>query len=124
MYDFRLWIELSETTEDSDCGQLNAKAQELQSFVRDKLTMIRLPEQCVNNLNYSMVFQCAGGANHRGANHDALLEVLHFVIDKLPGSHGLIYWSDDEDPKNDGYRVIVITRGQIHERDDPFFSPK
>jgi hypothetical protein len=124
MYDFRLWIELSESTKDSDCGQLNAKALELQSFIREKLTLIRQPEQCVSNVNYSMIFQCSGGANHRGTNHSALLDVLRFVIARLPGSHGLVYWSDDEDPENDGYKVIVIARGQFYERTDPFLSPK
>lgn len=124
MYYYRLWIELSESTEESDCGGLKTKAAELQSLIRDKLMIIRHPDPCVTNINYSMIFQSCGGANHRGANHQNLLEVLNFIIEKLPGSHGLVYWSDDEDPENDGYRVIVIAGGQLHERSDPFLSLK
>jgi len=124
MYAYRLWIELRESTEDADCGELVAKAQELQSLIHEKLTMIRQPDTCVANVNYSMIFQCSGGSNHRGTNHDNLLEVLRFVVSRLPGSFGLVYWSDDEDPDMDGFRVIVIARGQLHERLDPFLSPK
>jgi hypothetical protein len=125
MYYFHLWIELSESTEDSDCGQLAAKAQELQSVVREKLKLIRAPEECVFYINYSYVFQCSGGANHLGEDHGNLLEVLRFLVQRLPGSHGIVYWSDDEDPTyfND-YRVIVIARGKLYDRPDPFLSPK
>ncbi len=127
MYSFHLWIELSESTEESDCGQLDVKAQHLQSVIRDKLTLIRQPEECVFNVNYSKVLQCSGGANHRGTNHNGLLEMLRTLVEDLPGSHGLVYWSDDEDPGTsifDGYRVIVVARGELLERFDPFLSPK
>ncbi len=124
MYCYRLWIELSESTDEADCGGLGAKAEELQALINEKLTCIREPNNCIFHVNYAKVFQCCAGANHRGNNHDALLEVVRFIVDKLPGSHGLVYWSDDEDPDIDGYRVIVIARGQFHERPDPFLSPR
>lgn len=124
MYCYRLWIELSETTDESDCGGLGAKVEELQTFINEKLTCIREPKDCIFHVNYAKVLQCCGGANHRGRNHDALLEVVRFIVDRLPGSHGLVYWSDDEDRENDGYRVIVIARGEFYERADPFLSLK
>lgn len=121
MYKYRLWIQLCESTEESDIGHLDAKTEELQAFVNEKLKLIRKPQDCIFHVNYNKVFQCCAGANHRGNEHQALLEVLRFVIDTLPGSHGLVYWTDDEDPEINGYRVIVIARGQIEERLDPFF---
>jgi hypothetical protein len=125
MYYFHLWIKLCESTEESDCGQLDAKAQGLQSVVREKLRLIRAPDECVCYINYSYVFQCSGGANHLGENHSNLLEVLRYLVGKLPGSHGIVYWSDDEDPTfHNDYRVIVIARGEIYDRSDPFLSPR
>ena len=126
MYEYRLWIELSESTEEDDCGQLEAKILELQKLINEKLTLIRSPTECIFHVNYSDIFQCSAGANHRGGEHEALLEVLEHLVKILPGSHGLVYLVDDENPGNayfDGYRVLVIARGQIQERFDPFLSP-
>jgi len=130
MYDYRLWIDLAESPEESDCGGLEKKAVELQLLVREKLRC--KPNDCIFDVNCSKVWQCSGSANHRGSAHAALLEVLQFVIEKLPGSHGLVYWCDDERPdryesarRDDyGYRVIAIARGKMHERFDPFLSPR
>lgn len=130
MYGYHLWIDLAETTEESDCGALEQKAAELQLLVREKLRC--KPADCIFDVNGSKVWQCSGSTNHRGSAHAALLDVLQFVIEKLPGSHGLVYWSDDErtdkyegvDRSDVGYRVIVIARGQMHERFDPFLSPR
>ncbi|PQO40123.1 hypothetical protein C5Y96_01955 [Blastopirellula marina] len=125
MYEYHLWIELSESTEESDCGQLDSKVDALRALVRDKLSC--KPNDCIVHVNYSKVFQCSGGANHRGTDHDMLLDVLKRLVELLPGSHGLVYWSDDESPGNavfDGYKVLVVARGEVHERLDPFLSPK
>lgn len=130
MYDYRLWIDLAESTAESDCGSLEQTTAELQLLIRQKLHC--KPANCIFDISYSKVWQCSGSANHRGSDHAALLEVLRFVIDRLPGSYGLVYWSDDErpdkyecvEPNDCGFRVIVIARGQLHERFDPFLSPK
>ena len=86
--------------------------------------MIRHPKECISQVNFAFVLQCSGGANHRGTNHDALMSVLRHISEMLPGSHGLVYWSDDEGSESNAYRVIVIGRGQLHEHPDPFLSPK
>ncbi|WP_158545185.1 Imm7 family immunity protein [Bremerella cremea] len=125
MYEYRLWIELSESTEESDCGQLAQKVELLKAKVSDNLKC--LPINCIMQVNYATIFQCSGGANHRGAEHDKLLDVLQFLVELLPGSHGLVYWSDDENPGNsvfDGYKVLVVARGTIIEKFDPFLSPR
>ena len=125
MYEYHLWIELSESTEESDCGQLETKIDALKTLVREKLNC--KPADPIVNVNYSELFQCSGGSNHRGTDHDSLMEVLQYLVESLPGSHGIVYWSDDENPGNaffDGYRVLVVAKGEIHERYDPFLSPR
>lgn len=120
MYGFRLWIELSESAEESDLGHLEEKCTELQNFIDIKLQMIRQPQRCVFHVNYSKLLQCSGGANHLGSNHDALLEILRHIVDKLPGSRGIVYWFDDEDTTFNCYRVLVIAGGKFREERDPF----
>lgn len=126
MFDYHLWIELSETTEESDCGNLDKKVAQLREVVEANLSCC-FPEDCIRGLNYMMLFQCSGSRNHRGSELDAILKVLEFICRELPGSHGLVYWSDDENPGNavfDSYRVMVIARGKVEHRLAPFLSPK
>jgi len=117
---------LRESTEESDRGSLERKAEGLRRLVRERLNGGQGPEGCVLGVNGRLVFQCSGGANQRGDDHESLRDVLRYVTTELPGSYGLVYWYDDEDPgrgRFDGYRVIVIDRGRLHDRFDPFLSP-
>lgn len=123
MYKFRLWVELSESVEESDCGSLDSKIQDLQATIKQSMTMIRNPLDCISNINYCCVLQCSGGSNHRGTSHDSLLHILHNIATLLPGSHGMAYWSDDEDYNMTGYSVIVIENGRVYQKPDPFFQP-
>jgi hypothetical protein len=126
VYDYHLWVVLREATEESDCGSLGRKAGELRCLIREHLNCRPGPDECILSVNYSLVFQCSGSANHRGEDHKSLLAVLRHIATELPGSYGLVYWCDDEEPgrdRFDGYRVIVVARGQLHDRFDPFLSP-
>jgi Immunity protein 7 len=70
--------------------------------------------------------QChfGGFSNHRNSTFDDLLVGVHGVAKRAPGSYGLVYYRDDEDPKHhDEFRVLVIRRGQLAEEADPFLSP-
>ena len=126
MYDYHLWIVLRESTEDPDLGSLGRKAERLRDLVRERLVGKPGPDECILGVNGELVFQCSGGANHRGEDHESLLVVLRHVAAELPGSYGLVYWYDDENPGRaqfDGYRVIVLARGRLQDRYDPFLSP-
>ena len=117
MYTYHIWIVLSESTEESDCGSLEKESADLQQLVQQSLNC--KPANCIQNVNYSKVFQCSGSANHRGEDHNTLMTVLRHIARTLPGSYGLVYWRDDEDPgidSFDGYRVIVMARGHLQDR--------
>ena len=126
MYEYHLWVVLRESTEDPDCGSLEEKAGVLRRLVGERMVGKPGPDGCIAGVNGALVFQVSGGANHRGEDHESLLAVLRHVAAELPGSYGLVYWYDDEDPgrsRFDGYRVIVVARGRLQDRYDPFLSP-
>jgi hypothetical protein len=125
MYTCHLWLELGERPDEADCGHLNEKAAVLQALLDSVLDCV--PKKCIANVNYTTVMQCSVSGNRRASRHDSLLKVLEHVCEHLPGSHGLVYWCDDENPGAsvfEGYRVIVIARGQMSERYDPFLTPR
>ncbi len=124
MYNYHLWIVLSESTEESDTGGLAEKIEQLRELVTERVTV--QPQDPVNQVNYDWVFQCSASHNHKGDAHQRLESLLAWITEYLPGSFGLVYWNDDEDeiPENsEAFRVLVIARGGITERNDNFLSP-
>ena len=73
-----------------------------------------------------LLFQAHSAHNRRLDRLERLTDVLRSIAELLPAAHGLCYWNDDEIPGNgrfDGYHVIVIARGALTHRYDPFLSP-
>ena len=54
----------------------------------------------------------------------AIIELFHRVADLAPGSYGLLYVHDDEDPEHDRhFRVFRLIRGTVTEHADHLLSP-
>lgn len=61
--------------------------------------------------------------NHRGQPFYAL-EIFRWVAQHSTGSHGLLYFHDDEDPAHENeFQVYVLKRGRLIKNQDPFLSP-
>jgi hypothetical protein len=74
----------------------------------------------------TLATQAAGLAAALVAEGDRLELFLAIIGRRLPGSFGLIYERDDEMPDPPGtnaFRVRVMARGKLTERQDPFLSP-
>ena len=124
MHEFHAWIGLSESTAESDEGQLEEKVAELQDLVADSGWHDAVFE--VKNLNGKYFLSANGFVNRRREEGDRLDLFLAIVARRLPGSYGLIYDRDDEMPDPPGpnaFRVRVLARGKITEHQDPFLSP-
>jgi len=124
MHEFHAWIELSESAQESDLGQLKEKVAELYELVADSGWHDAVFE--IQNLNGGHFFTATGLINRRRSEGHRLDLFLALIARRLPGSHGLIYERDDEMPAPYGpnaYRVKVMTRGQLTEHHDPFLSP-
>ena len=64
--------------------------------------------------------------NHTYGVPDDIDELISWLGEQFPGTHGLIYEQDDEDPTgafDNAYRVRVMIRGQLTQHVDPYFSP-
>jgi hypothetical protein len=122
MYGYHLWIVLSESTQESDVGTLAQKIQALRVLVSEELASLSAEPIC--QVNCDWVFQCSVSRNHKGGEHERLQRILAWIVDRLPGSYGLVYVRDDEDSVvSDLYSVLVIARGSVEERADVFLSP-
>jgi hypothetical protein len=121
MHEFHAWIELNESAQESDLGQLEDKVTELHELVADSRWHDAVFE--IRSLNGGHFFTATGLINRRRAEGERLDLFLDVIARRLPGSHGLVYERDDEMPAPYAYRVKVMARGQITEHPDPFLSP-
>jgi hypothetical protein len=124
MHEFHAWIGLAESPDEIDQGQLKEKVVELRDLVADSSWHDAVFE--VKGLNGGYFFSATGLINRRREEGDRLELFLAIIARRLPGSYGLIYERDDETsnpPGPNSFRVRVLARGKLTERQDPFLSP-
>ena len=87
-----------------------------------------LPEHHINELraiNGQYMVSLAGVSNHRGFLEEALISFFREIGKKAPGSYGLLYISDDENPEFENeFRVGRLVRGQFEFVKDSHLSPR
>ena len=124
MYEFHAWIGLSESPEESDLGGLQNVIDELRELVAD--SSWHDAAFVLRNLNGQYFLMADGLVNRHREEGERLDLFLAIITRKLPGSWGLVYERDDQMPDPPGpnaFRVRVLARGQIVERQDLFLSP-
>lgn len=67
-----------------------------------------------------------GFTNHRGGQGSEIIEAFGRIAAMAPGSYGLLYVWDDEDPEVDRneFQVFVMRRGTVTRQADTFLSPR
>jgi hypothetical protein len=66
----------------------------------------------------------SGAKNHAVSIKPELLDLYHYIARAAPGSYGLLYIRDDEDPvHHNDFQVYALAHGALTERTDPFLSP-
>ena len=124
MYEFHGWFSLSDNTYDMISERVDEALPEIQAHLdrfegRSLIIDLRW-------LNGIPTVTLQGELNRRLGYGDLLTELLDLLARRLPGSYGLVYERDDErvdPPGGNAFRVRVLARGAVTERDDPFLSP-
>ncbi|GGM81777.1 hypothetical protein GCM10012275_60490 [Longimycelium tulufanense] len=129
MYQFTGWIVVDEAPWEVHPSSLHPIVDQIRELVDsfpwrgDKPFSNILEIRWINGKPFVVV---AGAPNHRRGEADDLEHLLHFIAERAPGSYGLIYVWDDEAqdwPGHNAFKVLVLARGKVTERADPFLSP-
>lgn len=66
-----------------------------------------------------------GFLNHRSGGGNDVIEAFDRIARLTPGSYGLLYVWDDEDPGDhrNAFQVFVMRRGKVTRHTDAFLSP-
>jgi hypothetical protein len=66
----------------------------------------------------------AGARNHAAPIEREALDLYHFIARAAPGSYGLLYIQDDEDPVHyNDFQMYLVARGVLTEHADHYLSP-
>lgn len=119
MYEFHGWARIVHDPRGADDDEQLACL----SRVRERVREVADPGLVIETQHNGADFlSWHGEHNHRG---DAWPErLLRSIGEAAPGSYGLLYVLDDEDPTNDNrFRVLALRRGDIVEASDELLSP-
>lgn len=128
MFEFHGWavIRSRYTATDEDDEAANRELGPLLDGLSQQIAVAHIAAHFhISPLFNSMASLTVSGLrNHREAE---VIEIFAWLATHGPGSYGLLYVLDDEDPRGDEYalnfRVFRLARGLLQELADPFLSP-
>ncbi|MGW4467747.1 Imm7 family immunity protein [Micromonospora sp. NPDC004704] len=120
MFEYHGWITLRSTAEAVD-DDPPLRFEEIQDLVNDLaghgLTDLR-------PINGEYYVHLGGFPNHRGTRGSEVIDLFTKIGQLAPGSYGLLYVHDDEDPEHElNFRVFRLVRGTVTEHPDHLLSP-
>jgi hypothetical protein len=99
-------------------------ADRIQHLGLDRTEQRMNPFAEIRPLNNEIHLWLSGNNNH-AQWHEAIMDLFSDIANVAPGSYGLLYTENDEDPEHPNqFRVWVLARGAFVERGDPFLSPR
>lgn len=124
MFEYHGWVTIRDATGDGDEHRL----QEAADLVRRRLASAGKSIGFVDFRweNGVPMLHVGGLPNHFGRQGQEVIELFKYVATVAPGSYGLLFTYDDEDPdarRTGTFRVLRLARGEVSEHVDPFLSP-
>jgi hypothetical protein len=123
MFEYHAWVTVqSSAGDEEDTGEdaaFEAVEREIQSL-DGGTTAVSL--RWVNGMAQ---LHMSGFLNHASGEGQQVVDTFRRVGQVAPGSYGLLYIRDDEDPqgRRNEFQVIVMRRGQTFTEKDSFLSP-
>lgn len=123
MYQYHGWAVVLESTGDETSNEKEINIFEsIKKFVEDLQPNVDVLEMRAINGQYHLWM--TGLWNREPSSRFNPVEIMKNIGNLAPGSYGMLYVFNDEHPKFfNEFKVYVLSRGTIEEKDDPFLSP-
>jgi hypothetical protein len=113
-------LRLGSTGEEGSIAEENAARAELERRIA-RMTWAYDTRVEVLHINYTIFLTFHGDQGRDFDTADQVRSVLKDVVELFPGSFGLLYEATER--TTNAFRVSVLTRGEIADKSDPFFTP-
>lgn len=125
MFEYHGWFRLAvapHEVEDED-QKLREVATYARNFIELKFPKHHIAEFKPINGEYMASF--ADLTNHRTSEAETVIQIFQEIAQKAPGSYGLLYIWDDEDPElNNEFQVGRLARGKFEFLKNHYLSPR
>ena len=125
MFEYHGWIGIVVAPYDveNEIHKLREVVNSAKNSIEQTLPAHHIAELKPINGEYMASF--AGFANHRSSLGGNLIQIFQEIAQKAPGSYGLLYIWDDEDPElNNQFQVGRLARGEFLFVSDHYLSPR
>ena len=132
MFTYHGWIELRHSELEKDFIETKVSYPAYRDrllSIAEELLKISESDFNISNINLSVIAGTNGIiAVHMSGQHNhysfGVEDLLNWIKEKAPLSHGLIYLTDSEvDYMNGQYKILRLAQNSISEMDDIFLSP-
>ncbi|MEK5061876.1 Imm7 family immunity protein [Paenibacillus shunpengii] len=123
MYQYHGWAVVLENTNDETNKEKEINILEsIKVYIEGLQPNVDVIEMKAINGQYHLWM--TGLWNREPSSNYNPVEIMRNIGDLAPGSYGMLYVFNDEHPKHfNEFKVYVLARGSIQEKDDPFLSP-
>jgi|SRR3990172_3406744 len=123
MYHCHGWAVVSDSPKESDPEALAQLARRVELRVAQIASENPLVVFRAVNGEYHLAV--SGFRNHYGEHVSWVVELFYWISSVAPGSYGLLYAWDDEDPNghNNEFQVWVMAKGRLVQQSDAYLSP-
>ncbi|GAK41840.1 Imm7 family immunity protein [Paenibacillus urinalis] len=123
MYQYHGWAVVLENTNDETNKEKEINILEsIEVYIEGLQPNVDVIEMKAINGQYHLWM--TGLWNREPSSNYNPVEIMRNIGDLAPGSYGMLYVFNDEHPKHfNEFKVYVLARGSIQEKDDPFLSP-
>lgn len=125
MIEYHGWVNIWDTVfvDESDDSRRLAIAADVRSRLEELSNATRILE--LRWINGQCILCIAGSTNHRTQDVTEVIRLFEWIAKVAPGSYGLLYLLDDEDPqgKDDEFQIFKIAKGKMTIEKDRLLSP-
>ncbi len=123
MIEYHAWAVIRESTIENSANEMNM-IKKIQEFILKQSW--RSGIMSFEPVNGQFHLFVSDAPNHRGERSEKIFSLFKFIALTAPGSYGLLYLWDDEDlihGSENKFKVFVLARGSLEEKDDMYLSP-
>lgn len=123
MVEYHGWININDNAYEADTETTEEIVKKLDKELKDIFFDGRIMD--LRNINGSYILMTSGVTNHKSQDVFEVIDLFKHIAEKAPGSYGLLYINDDEDPNSneDNFQVLKIAKGEWSIHKDTLLSP-
>ncbi len=129
MFEYYAWANIliyTNVPDELSVQKFRKEEQRVLSIIKEEISRINYEGRIlqIDVKNGHFILWASSFSNHRNQDVDEMFALFNIIKTIAPGSYGLIYTRDIDDPIiGNEFKVWKLAKGELEEMNDPFLSP-